>query len=159
MLDWVAFPISRGFSQPRDRTQISRIVGGFFTNRATREAHISIRLASNPECTNTRTQRKTEICYYKFPVCYTAFLLALEKVFIFVLAWFPIQLDVSDMQVIMELCCFNNPFFSDDLFFGLHWVPIAARGSSLVVVSQGCSLLAVHRLLLVLAFHVAEPRL
>ena len=156
MLDWVAFPISRGFSQPRDRT---RIVGGFFTNRATREAHISIRLVSNPECTNTCTQPKTEVCYYKFPVCYTAFLLALEKVFIFMLAWFPIQLDVSDMQVIMELCSFYNPLFSDDPFLGLHWVPIAARGSSLVVASQGCSLLAAHRLLLVPAFHVAEPRL
>ena len=156
MLDWVAFPISRGFSQPRDRT---RIVGGFFTNRATREAHISIRLVSNPECTNTCTQPKTEVCYYKFPVCYRAFLFALEKVFIFMLAWFPIQLDVSDMQVIMELCSFYNPLFSDDPFLGLHWVPIAARGSSLVVASQGCSLLAAHRLLLVPAFHVAEPRL
>ena len=156
MLDWVAFPISRGFSQPRDRT---RIVGGFFTNRATREAHISIRLVSNPECANTCTQPKTEVCYYKFPVCYTAFLFALEKVFIFMLAWFPIQLDVSDMQVIMELCSFYNPLFSDDPFLGLHWVPIAARGSSLVVASQGCSLLAAHRLLLVPAFHVAEPRL
>ena len=30
-LQWVAFPFSRGFSQPRDRTQVSRIAGGFFT--------------------------------------------------------------------------------------------------------------------------------
>ena len=38
-LEWVAIPFSRGPSQPRDRTQVSRIAGGFFTNWATREAH------------------------------------------------------------------------------------------------------------------------
>ena len=38
ILDWVAFPFSRGSSQPRDRTQVSHIAGGFFTNWATREA-------------------------------------------------------------------------------------------------------------------------
>ena len=31
ILEWVAFPFSRGFSKPRDRTQVSRIAGGFFT--------------------------------------------------------------------------------------------------------------------------------
>ena len=30
ILEWVAFPFSRGSSQPRDQTQVSRIVGGFF---------------------------------------------------------------------------------------------------------------------------------
>ena len=34
----VAFPFSRGSSQPRDRTQVSHIAGGFFTSWATREA-------------------------------------------------------------------------------------------------------------------------
>ena len=38
ILEWVAFPFSRGSSQPRDRTQVSRIAGGFFTSSATREA-------------------------------------------------------------------------------------------------------------------------
>ena len=28
--EWVAFPFSRGSSQPRDRTQVSCIAGGFF---------------------------------------------------------------------------------------------------------------------------------
>ena len=37
-LEWVAFPVSRGCSQPRDRTQVSFIAGGFFTSWATREA-------------------------------------------------------------------------------------------------------------------------
>ena len=36
--EWVAFPFSRGSSQPRARTQVSRLGGGFFTSWATREA-------------------------------------------------------------------------------------------------------------------------
>ena len=32
ILEWVAFPFSRGSSQPRDQTQLSRIAGGFFTS-------------------------------------------------------------------------------------------------------------------------------
>ena len=37
ILEWVAFPFSRGSSQPRDQTQVSRIAGDFFTIWATRE--------------------------------------------------------------------------------------------------------------------------
>ena len=32
ILEWVAFPFSRGSSQPRDRIQVSRIAGGFSTS-------------------------------------------------------------------------------------------------------------------------------
>ena len=32
ILGWVAFPFSRGSSQPRDQTQVSRIADEFFTN-------------------------------------------------------------------------------------------------------------------------------
>ena len=38
ILEWVAFPFSRGSSQPRDWTQVSRIAGRFFTNWTIREA-------------------------------------------------------------------------------------------------------------------------
>ena len=31
ILEWVTYPFSRGSSQPRDRTQVSSIAGGFFT--------------------------------------------------------------------------------------------------------------------------------
>ena len=31
ILEWVAMPSSRGSSQPRHQTQVSHIVGGFFT--------------------------------------------------------------------------------------------------------------------------------
>ena len=37
-LEWVAFPFSRGSSQPRDQTQVSCIAGRFFTSWPTREA-------------------------------------------------------------------------------------------------------------------------
>ena len=32
ILEWIAFPFSRGSSQPRDRTQVSGMAGGFFTS-------------------------------------------------------------------------------------------------------------------------------
>ena len=32
ILEWVAFPLSRGSAQPRDRTQVSRTAGGLFTS-------------------------------------------------------------------------------------------------------------------------------
>ena len=41
-LEWVAFPFSRGSSQPRDPTQVSHVAGGFLTSWATKEAHIFI---------------------------------------------------------------------------------------------------------------------
>ena len=44
ILEWVAVPSSRGSSQTRDGTQVSFIAGGFFTDRATREASIKIDL-------------------------------------------------------------------------------------------------------------------
>ena len=37
VLEWVAISFSRGSSQPRGRTQVSRIAGGRFTIWATRE--------------------------------------------------------------------------------------------------------------------------
>ena len=40
-LEWVAYPFSSGSSWPRNQTGVSCIAGGFFSNRATREAHIN----------------------------------------------------------------------------------------------------------------------
>ena len=36
ILEWVAFPLSRGSSRPRNQTRVSCIAGGFFTNWALR---------------------------------------------------------------------------------------------------------------------------
>ena len=38
ILEWVAIPFSRGSCQPRDRTWVSQIAGGFFTIWSTRAA-------------------------------------------------------------------------------------------------------------------------
>ena len=40
ILEWVAYPFSSGSSQSRNRTGVSCIAGGFFTNWAMREAPI-----------------------------------------------------------------------------------------------------------------------
>ena len=37
ILEWLAFPFSRGSFQPRDQTRVSHIAGRFFTSWATRE--------------------------------------------------------------------------------------------------------------------------
>ena len=37
ILEWVVTSFSKGSSQPRDRTQVSRVAGGFFTIWATRK--------------------------------------------------------------------------------------------------------------------------
>ena len=39
ILEWAAYPFSRGSSQLRNWTRVSCIAGGFFTNWATRKAH------------------------------------------------------------------------------------------------------------------------
>ena len=44
ILEWVAIPTSWGSSQPRDQTQVSRIVGGFFTVWVPREAQVGFEL-------------------------------------------------------------------------------------------------------------------
>ena len=41
ILEWVAFPFSRGSSQPRNQTRVSCIADGFFTNWAIREASLT----------------------------------------------------------------------------------------------------------------------
>ena len=47
VLEWVAIPFSRGPSQPRDRTQVSHITGGFFTIWTTREATDVLKASPN----------------------------------------------------------------------------------------------------------------
>ena len=43
ILEWVAYPFPRGYSRPRNRTGVSYIAGGFFTNWAIREAQATTR--------------------------------------------------------------------------------------------------------------------
>ena len=70
ILEWVTFPFSRGSSQPRDRTQVSCIAGGFFTSWATLKCiakwfiyiykifhlHLPYKLLQNIECISCAIQ-------------------------------------------------------------------------------------------------------
>ena len=47
ILECVAILFSRGSSQPRDGTQVSHIAGRFFTSWATREANLTVWIATN----------------------------------------------------------------------------------------------------------------
>ena len=55
ILEWIAFPFSKGSSQPRDQTQASCIAGRFFTNWAIREAQSKRHLRAI--CLPNRPQR------------------------------------------------------------------------------------------------------
>ena len=59
ILEWVAIPFSRGCSQPRNRTAVSCIAGGFFTGLATREAPRGRRVEAYwlDKCTQRRARQ------------------------------------------------------------------------------------------------------
>ena len=48
ILEWVGFPFSRGSSRPRNRTGVSCITNGFFTNQAISEAQSYPEIQSSP---------------------------------------------------------------------------------------------------------------
>ena len=48
VLEWVAYPFSRGSSQPRNRTRVSCFADGFFTNWAIREAFLVAQMVNRP---------------------------------------------------------------------------------------------------------------
>ena len=51
ILEWVAFPFSRGSSQPRDQTQVSLSAGRFFTSGATGDPYeLDLLLLSHVSC-------------------------------------------------------------------------------------------------------------
>ena len=58
ILEWVAFPLSRGSSQPRDRTQVSHSTSRFFTSWATKEAQWTVR---------TQNSKNIYIMLWNFP--------------------------------------------------------------------------------------------
>ena len=61
ILEWVAFPFSRGSSQPRDQIQVSHIAGGFFTTSATWAAPDSEAIAVIQEnCKNKMVENETK---------------------------------------------------------------------------------------------------
>ena len=89
ILEWVAYLISSGSSRPRNWTRVSCIVGGFFTNRATREAQLEYLiiwkekerkknklLMSSLSCSFVNTcdfLKLIQIIYILLPPCQTCF--------------------------------------------------------------------------------------
>ena len=75
ILEWFAFPLSRGSYWPRDQMQVSCIAGGFCTAWATRRAHsiihqvlnyLYIRICSNQFNFFTYTVLLTVFCFRSF---------------------------------------------------------------------------------------------
>ena len=58
ILEWVAFPFSRGSSQPRDQTEVSWITGGFFTSWVTRESQVAAWAQIKTEFMNQRVKKE-----------------------------------------------------------------------------------------------------
>ena len=48
ILEWIAFPFSKGSSYPRDQTQVSYLAGGFITSWAMRDSHRKWSMAKCP---------------------------------------------------------------------------------------------------------------
>ena len=59
--EWVAVPLSWGSSQPRNETQVSRVVGGFFTSWATRKALLHHKIEANGKNSFTRSEVHTKL--------------------------------------------------------------------------------------------------
>ena len=55
ILEWVAYPFSKGSSQHRDQTQVSRITG-FFSSQVTREANFVLEYSQFGEGNGTQLQ-------------------------------------------------------------------------------------------------------
>ena len=81
ILEWVAFPFSRGSSNPRDQTQVSHIAGGFFISWATREAPFKVKSSLNTHSKreNQNVNSGIEITYIIFFELFSSLLIALEE--------------------------------------------------------------------------------
>ena len=86
ILEWIAFPFSKGSSQPRDWTRVSCIAGRFFTNRTMREALIKV-IQSYTLIKVIQSKLRLFVClsYYLF-IWLRCVLVATHKIFV-VLCW------------------------------------------------------------------------
>ena len=57
ILEWVAFPFSRGSSQPRDQTQVSRVVGKFFYQLSHKGSPRTLECVAYPFCSGSSQPR------------------------------------------------------------------------------------------------------
>ena len=144
---WVTFPFPRGFFQSRDRTQVSRIAGGFFTIWATREAFSSLTSSQllsfhHAALLPTLTQISTAYSLWLFVrILSNCWVIWIDNFWNLIFVW---QL--------------TNDFFLNFISFWLHWIFIDACRLSLPAASGSNSLVAVHGLLTAVASLVAENR-
>ena len=66
MVEWAAFPFSRGSSQSRDQTQVSHIAGRFFTSWATREVEWVAYPSSSGSSQPNQTESKRGLLYCRW---------------------------------------------------------------------------------------------
>ena len=95
ILEWVAFPFSRGSSQPRDQSQVSRIAGRFFTSWATREA-----LAPDHQATLSPTGHPCHMC-----------LLSLSCTGHLSIPQFTVCLPILETFTFYSLCCIASSLY------------------------------------------------
>ena len=81
IMEWVAFPFSRGSSQPRGQTQVSHIAGGFFISWATNGAPFKVKSSLNTHSKkeNQNVNSGIEITYIIFFELFSSLLIALEE--------------------------------------------------------------------------------
>ena len=65
ILEWVAFPFSRGSSQPRDQTGVSCIAGRFFTNWVLREALLEEKTLQDSSLEEKTLQEADIKCHWR----------------------------------------------------------------------------------------------
>ena len=68
ILEWAAFPFSRGSSQPRDGTQVSGTAGGIFTNSAMREGLETSASLDKQNPTLARIPAHLIVCFFPHPL-------------------------------------------------------------------------------------------
>ena len=59
ILEWIAFPFSKGSSQPRNRTEVSCIAGRFFTNWDIKEDKVGEQHITNSTSSSTPKAQET----------------------------------------------------------------------------------------------------
>ena len=102
ILEWVAFPFSRGSSQVRDWTQVSLIAGRFFTCWATREACLSWCLSNNHQSTKGQQVCTLTVSYFFVISFFKKFFLNYETMITHLLQTWKIQNKVTYINCIFK---------------------------------------------------------
>ena len=82
ILEWVAFPFSRGSFQPSKWTGVSCIAGWFFTNRGIREAYVNEVIDNVFFC--TRLLLLNYVCKIHYIACEYSFFILMSAVYFIV---------------------------------------------------------------------------